>query len=261
MAALPVPAPTLTALRELQLYGAVPMVSISLLMSLGMDYDKVSEVAKIWKQMARDLDRPVEVLDGIPNETRQRWIADDQREFSRVTGDMHTGTEALRDSLDKMGDMLESMSIAFRLFKGSMAALGAMLIPLTAYLVPMSMVPASAVQARMSLRWLANAADKIVVVMVGALITHFTGQMAIIAYLVAREHQLDKMADLHITDGGWAKGSLKGVDFSTVKIDRSAYPTFQFPDRGDKLPDGAKDFKWVAPAKPPAEPPAEPVQD
>lgn len=248
-----VPPQTLMTLRHLEVLGGVPMVGLMYLLTLGMDDDKVSEVAKIWKQLARDLDTPVELLDRIPAASRQGWIADDQREFSRVTGEMHAGTEALRDSLDKVGDSLEAVVFAFRLFKGAMVTLGAVLIPPITALVPMALVPATAAQAHASLRWLAYAADKAVTVMIGALWASVAAQLAAIGIMKWEQRQLDQLADFHFPDGV-PSSRLQDVDFAHVKIDARKFPTFQPPDRGDELPDAAKDFAWVAPAKPAAEP-------
>ncbi|MEV4113743.1 hypothetical protein [Nonomuraea sp. NPDC049695] len=242
--------PAIRSIRQLQLYAGVPMVALSLLESLQMNDDKVSDVGKIWKQMARDLDTPVEMLDRLPEESRWGWIADDQREFARVTGDMHTATESLRDGLDQVGDILEGMAGAMRLFKGAMAAYSSMMLACSAYGVGMMCLsPMGAVQGRLYLRWLANAADKVVSVMAGALITYLMGQATILAYLITQGQELGRMAKSY-EDGGWPAARLRDVDFSTAKIDRSAYPTFQVPDRGDKLPDAAKDFDWVAPSEP-----------
>ncbi|MET7328062.1 hypothetical protein [Nonomuraea sp. NPDC005650] len=246
----PSPWPIIQTLRRLQLYAGVPLVSLALLESLQMDDDRVSEVAKVWKQMARDLDAPVEALDAMPAEARRGWIADDQREFSRVTGKMHAGTETVRDSLDKVGDNLEGVANAFRLFKGAMATFSTMIAASSVYGVAMmALSPVGAVQGRLYLRWLLNAADKVLTVMCGALLTYCMGQGAVIAYLIAQAQQLADMAEPY-EEGGWPRARLREADFSTMKIDKSAFPTFQSPDRGDTLPDAAKDFQWVAPSRP-----------
>ncbi|MGW4959344.1 WXG100 family type VII secretion target [Nonomuraea sp. NPDC004186] len=246
----PAPWPIIRTLKGLQLYAGVPLVSLALLESLQMDVDRVSEVAKVWKQMARDLDNPVEVLDGIPAESRRGWIADDQREFSRVTGKMHAGTEVLRDSLDQIGDILDGVANAFRLFKGAMATFSTMVAASSVYgLSMMVLSPVGAVQGRLYLRWLLNAADKVLTVMIGALITYCMGQAAIVAYLITQGQALADMAEPYEQDG-WPGARLREVDFATVKIDKSAFPTFQYPEGKQALPDDTKDFKWVAPSRP-----------
>ncbi|MEV4009674.1 hypothetical protein AB0J35_04180 [Nonomuraea angiospora] len=246
----PSPWPIVQTLRRLQLYAGVPLVSLALLESLQMDDDRVSEVAKVWKQMARDLDTPVEVLDGVPAESRRGWIADDQREFSRVTGKMHAGTEAMRDSLDQVGDILDGAAGAFRLFKGAMATFSTMVAASSVYgLSMMVLSPVGAVQGRLYLRWLLNAADKVLTVMIGALLTYCMGQATIIGYLITQGQLLGDMAEPYEQDG-WPGARLREVDFASVKIDKSAFPTFQFPERGESLPEAAKDFEWVAPSRP-----------
>ncbi|MFI6733171.1 hypothetical protein ACIBI9_09590 [Nonomuraea sp. NPDC050451] len=246
----PSPWPIIQTLRRLQLYAGVPLVSLALLESLQMDDDRVSEVAKVWKRMARDLDTSVEVLDGVPAESRRGWIADDQRELSRVTGKMHSGAETMRDSLDRVGDTLEGVANAFRLFKGAMATLSTMIAASSVYgLSMMVLSPVGAVQGRLYLRWLLNAADKVLTVMCAALITYCMGQATIVGYLIAQGQALADMAEPYEQDG-WPRARLREVDFSTVKIDKSAFPTFQSPERGDTLPDAAKDFEWVAPSRP-----------
>ncbi|MEV4580682.1 hypothetical protein AB0K16_46385 [Nonomuraea jabiensis] len=56
---------------------------------------------------------------------------------------------------------------------------------------------------------------------------------------------------------GVVGAKLEDVDFAHVKIDAWAFPTFQTPDPGEKLPYRAKDFDWVAPYDPPTPPPAD----
>ncbi|MET7336101.1 hypothetical protein [Nonomuraea sp. NPDC005650] len=235
-------------LARLQQLAGIPLVALTAVAKADMDEDRLTEVAAKWRQLARGLDGSVELLGGMPAASNRGWIADDQREFARVTGDMHVSTEALRDTFDKLAEILEGVINAFRLFKGAMMALTVLLIPLLAYVAMMKSYPATAVQTRLYVRWLANAVDKVVAVTVGALITYVTGQMVVLGCLMAKEQQFDKLAYPSAL-GGKDGARLPDVDFAHLKIDALANPTFQTPDPGEKLPDRTKDFKWVAPQR------------
>ncbi|GAA3259085.1 hypothetical protein GCM10020216_097860 [Nonomuraea helvata] len=61
-----------------------------------------------------------------------------------------------------MGDVLEGVASAFRLFKGAMATLSLVIAAASVYgLTVMALSPLGAVQGRLYLRWLANAADRV----------------------------------------------------------------------------------------------------
>ncbi|WP_433434957.1 WXG100 family type VII secretion target [Nonomuraea sp. CA-141351] len=235
------PRETILAIRRLSLYAGVPLVGLSLLENVDMDVDKVEKAAKLWRSAARALDRPVETLDGLPAAARKGWIADDQREFSRVTGHMHTSTEDLRDALDKMGDTLETTAFAFRVFGKAMAGLGITISAASIYALTMMLT--SPITARVYLRYLAKAADKVLTGMCAVLLTYVMGQATVLGVIAGQAKRLDDMAKTHFDQNGFPRAELSEVDFSSVEIDTKKFPTFTKLEPDQKLPD---DF-WVAP--------------
>lgn len=235
------PRATLVAIRRLSVFAGVPLVGLSLLENLDMDVDKIEKAAKLWRNAARALDRPVETLDELPAAARKGWIADDQREFSRVTGHMHTSTEDLRDTLDKMGETLEITAFAFRVFGKAMAALGITISAASIYALTMMLT--SPLTARVYLRYLASAADKVLTGMCAALITYVMGQATVLAVVASEAQQMGDMAKTYLDPNGFSRAELRDVDFSSVEIDTKKFPTFTKLESDQKLPD---DF-WVAP--------------
>lgn len=234
------PRATLVAIRRVSVFAGVPLVGLSLLENLDMDVDKIEKAAKLWRNAARALGRPVETLDGLPAAARKGWIADDQREFSRVTGHMHTSTEDLRDALDKMGEVLETTAFAFRVFGKTMAALGVTISAASIYALTMMLT--SPLTARVYLRHLASAADKVLIGMCAALITYVMGQATVLAVVATQAEQMEGMAKTLFDPSGFSRAELRDVDFSSVEIDTKKFPTFTNMESDQKLPD---DF-WVA---------------
>ena len=235
------PMGTLVAIRRLSVFAGVPLVGLSLLENLNMDVDKIEQAAKLWRNAARALDRPVETLDGLPAAARKGWIAGDQHEFSRVTGHMHTSTEELRDALDRMGEVLETTAFAFRVFGKAMAGLGVTISAASVYALTMMLT--SPYTARVYLRYLASAADKVLTGMCAALITYVMGQATVLAVVAAQAAEMDGMAKTLFDPSGFSRAELRDVDFSTAKIDTKKFPTFTNLESDQKVPD---DF-WVAP--------------
>ncbi|MFG1686573.1 WXG100 family type VII secretion target [Nonomuraea sp. NPDC049269] len=235
------PGATLLAIRRLSVFAGMPMVGLSLLENLNMDVDKIEKAAKLWRNAARALDRPVETLDGLPAAARRGWIADDQREFSRVTGHMHTSTEELRDALDKMGEILETTVFAFRVFGKAMAGLGVTISAASVYALTMMLT--SPYTARVYLRYLASAADKVLTGMCAVLITYVMGQATALAIVATEAQQMGEMAKTLLDPNGFSRAELREVDFSSVKINTKKFPTFTNLESDQKVPD---DF-WVAP--------------
>lgn len=245
----PMPLSALSTLRQLSLGAGVPLASLSWLEAMQMDPDKVSEVAKVWKQMAKDLDAPVRLLEEIPDAAARGWIADDQREFSRVTGNMHTSTKAVRDSLDELGNILEGVAVAFRVFIHATHALTVIVAGVLAWALGVSITTgAGFISVRMYLRWLANATDKILSLLLTTLIAYVTGQVVVMGYLEWKAGRMDGMVVFRDVDG-WPHAMLRGVDFRTARIDTTANPTFVHP-QDSELPETPKDFEWTAPSRP-----------
>ncbi|MEV0380494.1 hypothetical protein [Nonomuraea sp. NPDC050643] len=236
-----VPRETLVAIRRLSVFAGVPLVGLSLLENLDMDVDRVEKAAKLWRSAARALDRPVETLDGLPAAARKGWIADDQREFSRVTGHMQTSTEDLRDALDKMGETLEVTAFAFRVFGKAMAGLGITIAAASTY--ALTMMVTSPLTARVYLRYLASAADKVLTGMCAGLLTYVMGQATVLGVVAGQAKTMDGMAKTYLDQNGFSRAELSEVDFSSVAIDTKRFPTFTKLEPDQQPPD---DF-WVAP--------------
>lgn len=235
------PRETIFAIRRLSVYAGVPLVGLTLLENLNVDEDKIEQAAKLWRNAARALDRPVGTLDGLPAAARKGWIADDQREFSRVTGQMHTSTEDLRDALDKMAETLEITAFAFRVFGKAMAGLGLTIAAASTYALTMMMT--SPLTARVYLRYLASAADKVLTGMCAVLLTYVMGQATALGVVAGQAAQLDDVAKTVFDQSGFSRAELSEVDFSSVEIDTKKFPTFTELESDQKVPD---DF-WVAP--------------
>jgi uncharacterized protein YukE len=235
------PRATLLAIRRLSIFAGVPLVGLSLMENLDMDVDRVEKTAKLWRNAARALDHPVKTLDGLPAAARKGWIAADQREFSRVTGHMHTSTEGLRDALDQMGEILETTAFAFRVFGKAMAGFGITISAASAYALTMTLT--SPLTARVYLRYLASAADKVLTGMCAALLTYVMGQTTALAVVAGQAEQMGGMAKTYLDPNGFSRAELRDVDFSSVEIDTRKFPTFTNSEPDQKLPD---DF-WIAP--------------
>ena len=241
----------LATLRRLSLVAGVPLTALAWLESLQMDPDKVSEVAKVWKQLAKDLDAPVRFLEEIPDAAARGWIADDQREFSRVTGNMHTNTKAVRDSFDELGNTLEGVAIAFRVFIWATNIMTVMVAGVLSWALGLSLATGTGyVSVRLYLRWLANAVDKALSLLYASLYAYVTAQVGVMAYLMLPAASMDGMARSFDDVDGWPHGMLRGVDFRTARIDKTANPIFENQPEDGKLPETLQDFKWTAPSRP-----------
>jgi hypothetical protein len=140
-----------------------------------------------------------------------------------------------------MGEILETTAFAFRVFGKAMAGLGVTISAASIYALTMMLT--SPLTARVYLRYLASAADKVLTGMCAVLITYVMGQATALAIVATEAEQLGEMAKTYLDPNGFSRAELREVDFSSVKIDTKKFPTFTNLESDQKVPD---DF-WVAP--------------
>jgi hypothetical protein len=230
---------TLGGFMHLQLVSGVSLVVISLLASRDFDEDAFTRAAGVWRQMAKDLDGSVTTLEDLPEEAKRGWIAVDQEEFARVTKDMRVKTEELRALFLEIATICDEIADAVEDFFHKLNFFSAWLLLQTGYLTAMMLVPQTIVQARFYLRWLAKVTDRRVAMMILKLLLYVKAQWNSVATMRLQPRMFEEFVNFRAGV----------VDFADVSIDTRHNPTFQQPKPGEKLPDQAEDFNWVAPAE------------
>ncbi|MFC5826686.1 hypothetical protein [Nonomuraea insulae] len=201
----------------------------------------MAQAVSTWDSgMAARLDDGIkQLIPQILNTSRDGWIAADRDEFERVLWTFHREIGALRNVLGKGASMLDEVAASYRSFwtwvlRMSLAALGLVIIAKR-----LQRVPNTSVWGLMLERYITAEVNIATLFIATSLATTLKEGGEVLSTMVKKNHQFG-----YITPGGDA-----AIDFKTITIDSSKYPSFLEPATNGGPPPRYQDFDWVEPKR------------
>ncbi|MEU7896856.1 hypothetical protein AB0B45_28840 [Nonomuraea sp. NPDC049152] len=221
--------------------GVLPAIAIASTMLA--NEPGMAQAASNWKSgIAARLDDGVkQLLPQLIATSKEGWIAMDRLEFERVVWEFHREIGALRSVLSDVGGMIDEVAAGYRSFWLRMINLGIGVIAALVFAKRLQFMPFPAAQ--VAGRLLETAVSLSVVsataifsVTLSAVLKEAGGLMSTV---VKKGHQFS-----YVTPSGAA-----AVNFRSVTIDTSKYPSFREPAVKGTLPPGSQNFDWVEPKR------------
>ncbi|WP_067172430.1 hypothetical protein [Microtetraspora niveoalba] len=225
-------------LRRAQLLAGGGLLALTLVETLLVDDEAIIHAANNWLALARELDGgPKRLIALMLAESRETWIADDHTVFEDAAVTFQSELEVLRGTLTDTAGLLDEIGATFRDFGWAVFAFSVTLLATTISAAALTFTPAGP-QARLFLRALMQAADKILAAWGKALLAYLSAAAVIIGYLWRKEIQMG-----HVEPTGAV-----AIDFTQATIDVDRAPTFKKPGPPGTPPPTAG-FDWIAPKR------------
>ncbi|WP_049570646.1 hypothetical protein [Nonomuraea sp. SBT364] len=201
----------------------------------------MARAVAVWDAgMASRLDDGIkQLLPQILNTARSGWIARDREEFERVIAVFHREVGSLRSVLSRGSGMLDEVAAAYRGFwtwviKMSLAAISLVLVAKR-----LQQLPNTSVLGVMLEKYLTAQVNIATLFIATSLATTLREGGDVLTTMVKKGHQF----------GFVAPGGDAAIDFRTITIDASQFPSFAEPPTNGGLPPGYQNFDWVEPKR------------
>ncbi|MET8049365.1 MULTISPECIES: hypothetical protein [unclassified Streptosporangium] len=227
----------LSNLRRVQLLTGVPLLAFGAVEALQADHAAIIRTVNNWHALARELDGgPKRLIPNINDQLRTVWKAEDERGVEEVLATFLEKTEALRGVFNDVAGCMDEVGSAYRNFIWTVTAFSAAMLTATLATVALTFTPA-APQARLYLRLLAAASDKVLLAWAGVMTSYLGAVGYTLFNLWRRDLYLDNFAP---TDAA-------AIEFKQATIDVTRYPTFRGYADDNAMLRGTRGFDWIAP--------------
>ncbi|MFF3664252.1 hypothetical protein [Microtetraspora malaysiensis] len=228
----------LSNLRRAQLLAGGGLLALTFVESLLVDDEAVIHAANNWLALARELDGgPKRLIALMLAESREDWIADDHLAFEDAAVAFQSELEVLRGTLTDTAGLLDEVGATFRDFGWAVFAFSVTLLATAISAAVLTLTPVGA-QARVYIRALMQAADKILAAWGKALLGYLSAVAVLIGYLWRKEIQLRNVEPT---------GDV-ALNFKQATIDVNRSPTFKKPGPPGTPPPTAG-FEWLSPKR------------
>ncbi|MGR6923841.1 hypothetical protein ACU635_57085 [[Actinomadura] parvosata] len=180
-----------------------------------------------------------QLLPQLLNTARDGWIALDRDEYEKWIWTFHREIGALRNVISKGAGMLDEVAAGYRSFwtwvlRASLAAIGLLVVA-----KKLQRVPNTSVWGLLLERYITGTVNVSTLFLATTLGHTLKEAGDVLSTMVKKQHQFG-----YITPSGDA-----AIDFRSVTIDASEFPSFAEPDPRTGLPPGYEDFTWVEPKR------------
>ncbi|WP_067129652.1 hypothetical protein [Microtetraspora malaysiensis] len=228
----------LSNLRRAQLLAGGGLLALTFVESLLVDDEAIIHAANNWLALARELDGgPKRLIALMLAESKEDWIAEDHLAFEDAAVTFQSELEVLRGTLTDTAGLIDEVGATFRNFGWAVFAFSVTLLATAISAAVLTLTPAGA-QARLFIRALMQAADKILAAWGKALTGYLGGVAVLMGYLWRKEIQLK-----HVEPTGNV-----AIDFKQATIDVNRAPTFTKPGPPG-TPSPTAGFDWLAPKR------------
>ncbi|MFI6293151.1 hypothetical protein ACIBEJ_16295 [Nonomuraea sp. NPDC050790] len=203
----------------------------------------MAQAATNWKHgIAARLDDGIkQLLPQLLNTSKDGWIARDREEFERILWLFHREIGALRSSIGDVGGMIDEVAASYRAFWLRIITLAIAAVGLLMFAKRLQAVPQTTVTGMLLEKIVTNGVNTTTAIL--AMVTSSTLKAVgdVLATVAKKRHQFG-----YVAPGGEA-----AIDFKSITIDTSKYPSFKTPPKPDALPDGWDQFDWLEPKRVP----------
>ncbi|MEV1168948.1 hypothetical protein [Nonomuraea sp. NPDC049784] len=206
----------------------------------------MAQAVSVWQSaMAQRLDGGMKnLLPQLRDTAKDGWIAMDRDEFDRVLWTFQRESEVLRNVLNTGGSSLDEVAAAYRSFwtwvmRTALTALGVLVVAKA-----LQRVPQSAVWGVLMEKYITAEVNIATLVLATSMASTLKEGGEVLATMVKRNHQWS-----YITPAGDA-----AINFKSIEIDASKYPSFAEPAKNSGLPPRYQDFDWIEPKRETSQP-------
>jgi hypothetical protein len=181
------------------------------------------------------------LLPQILNTARDGWIARDRDELERVIWNFNTETGALRSVLGRVGSMLDEVAAGYRTFWTWVIRIAAASIAVAVLAKRLQTMPQTSTMGFLLEKYITTEVNISTIILATAVGSTLKESGEVMTNLIKKRHQFG-----YIAPGGDA-----AIDFKSITIDPSRYPSYAKPAKKDALPPNYQDFDWVEPKREP----------
>jgi hypothetical protein len=201
----------------------------------------MAQAASNWKNgVAARLDDGIkQLLPQLVAASKEGWIAQDREEFERVIWMFHWEIGALRSVLSDIGGMLDEVAAGYRSYWLKMASLAVAALGLFVFAKRLQALPSTALAGALLEKFVTLGVNSTTAILTMTLSSTLKAAGDVMTTVLKKKHQF-----AYVTPSGDAK-----VNFRTITIDTSKYPSFREPAKPGALPPGHQNFDWVEPKR------------
>ncbi|MEU4542671.1 WXG100 family type VII secretion target [Nonomuraea dietziae] len=201
----------------------------------------MAQAASNWKNgIAARLDDGIkQLLPQLVATSKEGWIAQDREEFERVVWTFHREIGALRSVLSDIGGMLDEVAAGYRSYWLKMASLAVAALGLFVFAKRLQALPSTALAGALLEKFVTLGVNSTTAILTMTLSSTLKAAGDVMTTVLKKKHQF-----AYVTPSGDAK-----VNFRTISIDTSKYPSFREPAKPGALPPGHQNFDWVEPKR------------